>query len=327
MNIIRLILLLAAYAFAEGAFSEAPLKSARIGFLGTGPVDTQQPLLDAFRQGLRERGWMEGQNLSIEYRLSDEQTFHRFPSLAAELVARRVDLIVATHFPAAIAAKKATSKIPIVFVTVPDPVAVGLVASLARPGGNITGLTSTSASLGPKRMEILKDALPKMSQAAVLFDANNYEACQFELDQIKSAGKSLGVNVQAVGVGSAAELDRAFSAMSQSRAEALYLSLTPLAFEHRKQILENAAKSRLPVMMDRHDFADEGSVFAFGASYVELYRRAAVYVDKILRGANPATLPVEQPTKFEFVINLKAAKAQDISIPQSLLLRADRVIE
>jgi putative ABC transport system substrate-binding protein len=302
----------------------AQQRAARIGYLDVGSADRH--FVEAFKEGLKERGWVEGQNLSIEYR-SAETHLERLPALASELVNLKVDLIFAPSPPAALAAKKASSTIPIVFATASDPVAYGLVASLARPGSNVTGIAINSDQLSPKRLEIFKEAFPKMTRAAVLFDANNYEACEIELKAVENAANRLGITLQQVGVASPEELPRAFSTISQARAQAVFLPNSPVPNVQRKQIAEWAAANQLPIMYEWRELLEEGSLVAYGPSFEDSYRRAAAYVDRILRGAKPSTLPVEQPSRFELVVNLKAAKALGLTIPQLLLLRADRVIE
>jgi ABC-type uncharacterized transport system substrate-binding protein len=301
----------------------AQQRAARIGYLDVSSA--HPPFFEAFKEELKERGWIEGQNLSIEYR-SAQTNLERLPALASELVNLKVDLIFAPSPPAALAAKKASSRIPIVFATASDPVAYGLVASLARPGSNVTGIAVNSDQLSPKRLEILKEAFPSMMRAAVLFDANNYEACEVELKAVENAANRLGITLQQMGITSPEELPQAFSTISQARAQAVFLPATPLPIEQRKQIAEWAAANHLPIMYERKPLEEEGLV-AYGPSIEDSYRRAAVYVDRILRGAKPSTLPVEQPSRFELVVNLKAARALGLTIPQSLLLRADRVIE
>ncbi len=319
--------LLAAPLAAEG---QQPAKVARIGFLVTSSLESPevQGLLDAFRQGLRERGYVEGQNIIIEYRSADGK-IERFPSLATELVRLKVDLIVAGSYPMARAAQQATSTIPIVAPTMSDPVGDGLVASLARPGGNITGSTFLVLGLVPKRLELLKEAVPRISRVAALWHPGFFSerTTQEMLKEAKAAARTMGVQLQLVEVRGPDEFERAFSAMTRERADALIVLPGALLFYERRRIVALAAKHRLPSMAGGREFVEVGGLMAYGPSVNDLVRRAATFVDKILKGAKPADLPVEQPTKFELVINLKTAKALGLTVPQSVLLRADEVIQ
>jgi putative ABC transport system substrate-binding protein len=325
---ISVALLLLAPAFAAEAQPRA--KVARIGFLASASLESPETrvTVDAFRQGLRDRGYVEGQNILIEYRTADGK-IERFAGLASELARLKVDLIVAPSTPAARAAQKATTTIPIVSQAMADPVGDGLVASLARPGGNITGLTFLGAELVPKRLELLKQALPKVSRVAVLWHPGAFgeRTTSDMLKATEDAARTLGVQLQLVEVRSPDELDRAFATMMRKRADALFVFPSPMFFGERRRIVDLAAKHRLPSMSNAREFVELGGLMAYGASLTDLNRRAATYVDKILKGAKPGDLPVEQPTKFELVINLKAAKALGLTIPQSLLVRADEVIQ
>lgn len=325
---IAVALLLLASAFAVEAQPAA--KVARIGFLATGSLESPetQVTLDAFRQGLRERGYMEGQNILIEYRAADGK-IERFPGLANELVRLKVDLILAPNTPAARAVQQATTTIPIVVAVMGDPVGDGLVASLARPGGNITGLTFLGPELVPKRLELLKQALPKVSRVAALWHPGAYgeRTTRDMAKATEAAARTLGVQLQLVGVGGPDEFHRAFSTMISERADALIVFPSPMLFLERRRIVDLAAKHRLPSMSMAREFVELGGLMAYGASITDSFRRGATYVDKILKGAKPADLPVEQPTKFELLINLKTAKALGLTIPPSVLRRADQVIE
>jgi putative ABC transport system substrate-binding protein len=283
--------------------------------------------LDAFRQGLRQLGYVEGRNVVIEYRGADAR-IERFPSLAAELVRLDVDLIVAANTPATLAAREATAKIPIVAPVMGDPVEDGLVASLAQPGGNITGLTFLAPELTAKRMQ-LKDALPNVSRVAALWHPGAYgeRTMNDMLKATEAVARTLGVQLQLIGVRGAEELERAFSTMAQERAEALFLFPSPMLFLARRRIVELAATHRLPSMSQAREFVELGGLIAYGANINDLFRRCTVYVDKILKGAKPADLPVEQPSRFELVINLKAAKTLGIEVPLPLMIRADEMIE
>jgi putative ABC transport system substrate-binding protein len=293
---------------------QSPGKTARIGFLF---FVTSPSLNEAFRQGLRELGYVEGQNIVIEYRSADGKD-ERLPGLAAELVRLKVDVIVAASPPATEAAKRATSTIPIVFAVSGDPVAEGLVASLARPGGNITGLATISPALVGKQLEMLKGVVPKASRLAVLQNPSNQGHLR-SLRQAEGAARALGVQLQIVEGRTPSEIEAAFAAMSSQRAGGVLVLRDALFRVQRAQIVALAAKSRLPAVYGLREEAEAGGLLAYGANVAQLFRRAATYVDKILKGAKPADLPVEQPTKFELVINLKTAKALGLTIPPSLL--------
>jgi ABC-type uncharacterized transport system substrate-binding protein len=304
-------------------------KVARIGFLVTGSLDSREAraILDAFRQGLRERDYVEGQNIVIEYRSADGK-IERLPGLAIELARLKVDLIIAGNTPMVRAAQQATATIPIVASVMGDPVGDGLVASLARPGGNITGLTFLGPELVPKRLGLLKETLPTVSRVAALWHPGA-QGERSERDMLKGtevAARSLGVQLQLVEVRSSDEFDRAFSTMAKERTEALLQFPSTMLFNERRKLVALVMKHRLPAMFHAREFVELGGLISYGASITDLYRRSAVYVDKILKGAKPADLPVEQPTKFELVLNLKTAKALSLTIPPSLLQRADEVI-
>ena len=309
------------------AEAQQAAKVARIGWLGDKPAGNPH-LREAFLQGLRDLGYVEGRNLVIEYR-SAEGKFERFPAVAAELVALKVDVIVAPGTPAALAAKQATRTLPIVFIAVGDPVTSGLVTSLARPGGNVTGSSILDPDLVGKCLEQLKQAVPGVSRVAVLWHPGAFPE-RTEKDILKGAevaARSLGVRLQFVEARGPADFDRAFSEMTRARAGALTVLTGLMLFNERRRLVDLAAKNRLPAVYPSRDFVDAGGLMAYGANRADSFRRAATYVDKILKGAKPADLPIEQPTKFELVINLKTAKALGLTIPQSLLLRADQVIE
>ncbi len=310
------------------AEAQQPGKVARIGVLASAPPTTPEVSRNwgAFRQGLGERGWVEGQNIVIEYRWAEGRV-ERFPSLAAELVSLKLDLIVAGSTSGARAAKQATSTIPIVMVYVTDPVGGGLVASLARPGGNVTGLTfQVGPEIVGKQLELLKEAVPKVSRVAVLLNPDSRSSPIF-LKETQAAARVLAVKLQLLEVRSPNELEGAFTAMTRERADALLVLPGPFTFAHARRIADLAAKSRLPAAYPFRESAEAGGLMAYAANAPDMMRRAATYVDKILKGAKPADLPVEQPTKFEFIINLKAAKALGLPIPQSVLIRADEVIQ
>jgi putative ABC transport system substrate-binding protein len=305
-------------------------KVARIGYLVIGSLEAPETraLLDAFRQGLRERGYVEGQNIVIVYRAADGQ-IERLPSLATELAHLKVDLIVAGNTPAARAAQHATTTIPIVASVMGDPVGDGLVASLARPGGNITGLTFLGPELLGKRLELLKEALPRVSRVAALWHPGAFaeRTTQAMVQGTEAAARTLGVHLQLVEVRGPDEFDRAFATMTQAHAEALLVFPSPMLFQEHARLVDLAARHRLPAMYQAREFVERGGLIAYGASITDLIRRGATYVDKILKGATPADLPVEQAMKFELVINLKTAQALGLTMPASLLLLADQVIQ
>ena len=296
----------------------------------TGSLESPETraLLDAFREGLRERGYVEGQNIVIEYRAADGK-LERGPALATELARLKVDLIVVGNTPMARAAQQATKTIPIVASVMGDPAGDGLVASLARPGGNITGLTFLGPELVPKRLELLKEALPKVSRAAILWHPGAFSerTTQEMLKGAEGAARTRGMRLQLVSVRGSDEFAPAFSSMTKERAEALVVFPSPMLFNGRRRIVELATKGRLPSMFVAREYVELGGLISYGASIGDLSRRGATYVDRILKGAKPADLPVEQPAKFELIINLKTAKALGLTIPQSLLQRADEVIQ
>jgi putative ABC transport system substrate-binding protein len=297
-------------------------KIARIGYLAGG----SSPVEKAFLQGLRDFGYVEGRNVVIEYR-SAEGKSERLPALAAELVALKVDVIVAPSTVAALAAKQATRTLPIVSVAI--PVTDGLVTSLARPGGNVTGLAFFSPELVGKCLEQLKQAVPAVSRVAALWQPGGQgeRTEKGMLQGAEVAGRALGVRIQFVEARGPADFDRAFSEMTRARADALTVLPFNMFFNERTRLVDLAAKNRLPAVYPWREFVDVGGLMSYGLNVADLFRRAATYVDKILKGAKPVDLPVEQPTKFELVINLKTAKALGLTIPQSVLLRADQVIE
>ena len=312
------------------AHAQQPTRVPRIGWLLTGSLESPetQAILDAFRQGARERGYVDGQNIVIEFRPA-EGKIERFPALAADLVRLKVDLIVAGSTAAARAAQRATATMPILAPTMGDPVGDGFVASLARPGGNITGLTFLGPELAPKRLELLKEALPKVSRVVGLWHpgALSEGTAKDMLRQTEAAARNLGVRLQLEAVQGPDDLDRAFSTLARKRANAFLMFPSAMFFNERRRVVGLAERHRLPSVYVSKEFAELGGLVSYGASIPDLFRRAASYVDRIVKGAKPADLPIEQPTKFELVINLKTAKALGLAIPQSLLLRADTVIE
>jgi putative ABC transport system substrate-binding protein len=322
---LAVILSLSLFAAPLAADAQPARKVPRIGVLLTNSQSSDSTHVEAFRQGLRERGYVEGQNVVIEYRYGDGK-LDRLPKLAAELVGLNVDLIVTSGSSPTRAAQQATRTIPIVMTTVGDPIAGGFIASLAKPGGNITGLTQLSAELGGKRLELLKETFPKVSRVAVLVDsASSARVVIGPGPGTQMAAEALGVKLLSLDLRS--DLEGAFRTATSERVGALLVAPGAALGLHRKRVVDLAAKSRLPAMYGSSEFVDLGGLMSYGPSYPDLFRRAAMYVDKILKGSKPADLPVEQPTKFELVINLKTAKALGLAIPPSVLARADRVIE
>ena len=296
-------------------------KGYRIGFLSAGPPPGE--FVEAFQQGLGARGYIDGRNVVIEYRSTDG-SFDELSRLAAELVRLNVDVILASGAPAAFAARSATTKVPIVFVRVYDPVEIGLVTSVARPGGNVTGLSQISADLGGKRLELLKELVPKLKRVAILWHPANLTNL-VQKKSVEVAARTVGVDTKSVPVQDPNQFGSAFE--DARGVDALMQMDDPLFTTHRRQLAELAVRSRLPAIYGLRPSVDAGGLMSYGADSRDLYRRAATYIDKILKGAKPADLPIEQPTKFELVVNLKTAKAIGLAIPKSLLLRADQVIE
>jgi putative tryptophan/tyrosine transport system substrate-binding protein len=283
--------------------------------------------VDAFRQELSKLGWIEGKNITIEYRFA-EQKLEPLPELAAELVRLKVDVIVGTSPAPALAAKKATTTIPIVVTSAGDPVGAGLVASLARPGGNVTGFTALSHELNTKRLEILKDAVPKLARVGLLRGSTTGVAVDRQLKELRPAALALKLKLEEIETQPDPKgLESAFQTAKQKQVGAIMTTTAPRFFAERKRIVELAGKYRLPAIYSQKEYVDEGGLMSYGADYDDLYRRAAVYVDKILKGAKPADLPVQQPTKFEFVINLKAAKQIGLTLSPEFLSRANKVIK
>ena len=308
------------------AQAQPPTKVPRIGYLIGQSRSTGSGRIDPFRQGLRELGYVEGKNFVIEWR-SAEEKLDRLPALAAELVRLKVDVIVTPGRLPTRAAKEATSTIPIVMTQDSDPVANGFVASLARPGGNITGLSTLAPELSGKRLELLKEVIPTLSRVAVFGSSTTPGNAQL-LREVELAAKSFGVTLQYVDVLSPKDIESAFRAAGKGRADGVLMMVTgAVTFPRRTEIAELAVKNRLPAIYSNSLFVDAGGLMSYSANLADLDRRAAAYVDKILKGAKPADLPVEQPTKFEFIINLKAAKQIGLTIPPNVLVRADRVIK
>lgn len=316
------LLLIAALLSAE---AQSPGQVRRIGFLSSGSSNAPAPVHEAFRQGLRELGWVEGENIVIDYRFADGHT--RLPARAAELVRLKVDIIVALATPATAAAKKASGTIPIVMIGVGDPIGSGFVSSLAQPGGNVTGVTYTAAGVEiiAKQLELLVEAVPNVGRVAVLSNPTNQNHRAW-MKELKDAGQSLGIQLQPLEVSDANDFDGAFVAMAKHRTGALLVMPDPLFILHRTRLAALAAKNRVASLGYR-EFVEAGGLMSYGPSLPDLGRRAAAYADRILKGAKPADLPVEQPTKLELVISLRTARALGLPIPQRILLRADHVIE
>jgi putative tryptophan/tyrosine transport system substrate-binding protein len=313
------------YALCSSADAQQATKIPRIGFLEATSFPTISPRVEAFRQGLLELGYVEGKNIHIEYRWADGK-FDRLPNLASELVSLKVDVIV-TGVPTSIPpAKKATATIPIVMSFDSDPVGSGFVASLAHPGGNITGLSSLSPEISGKQLELLKEIVPRLSRVVVL-GTSTRPGHAHALREVEVAAGTLAVRLQYVDVRDPKDIEIAFRAASKGRAEAVLALGSPVFILQRTHIADLAVKNRLPAIYDRREFVEDGGLLSYGVSLIDLHRRSATYVDKILKGAKPADLPVEQPTKFEFIINLKAAKQIGLTIPPTVLARADKVIK
>jgi putative ABC transport system substrate-binding protein len=318
LSILFGVVLLAVAVIAEAQQSK---KVPKIGFLVVPSRAFFANRLESFQQGLHSLGYVEGKNVVIEYRYA-EGKLDRLPDLAKELVGAKVDVIVTTSATSVLAVKNATRTIPLVFAGVQDPVASGIIDSLARPGGNATGLSIVATELGGKRLELLKEAVPRIARVVFLWQGGTALA----MKETQEAARALGLQCQSIEVRDSKGVDIAFEAVKKNRAQALLTSPGPIINTHQARIIEFAAKNRLPAMYAGPEFVDAGGLMSYSPSYTDLYRRVAYYVDKILKGAKPADLPVEQPTKFELVINLKTAKQIGVTIPQRVLGRADRVI-
>jgi len=312
--------LLAAPLAAE---AQQAAKVPRIGFLFFGSLGPSREL-DAFRQGLRELGYAEGQNIAVEYRFARGE-IERLPELATELARLKMNVLITPGTPAALAAKRATTTIPIVFAGVADAVGAGLVTNLPRPGGNITGLTSISAELGGKRLALLKEVAPRASRVAVFFNPDRSNV--LVLEQLQESAPALGLTLQPLEVRGPGEFEGAFGAMTRQRADVMFGAAGVLTFAHATVLVDHAAKRRIPAMWGHRQFVDAGGLMSYAVNFYDQIRQTAIYVDKILRGAKPGDLPVEQPTTYELVVNLKTAKALGLTIPPSLMGRADEVIQ
>jgi len=324
---LTLLLTLTGLSAPGSVDAQTPTKVVRIGTLlpPSRPTAPDWKERWVFAKTLRELGWVEGKNLAIEDRWAEGKT-ERFPALAAELVGLKVDVIVTLSWPAAVAAKNATTAIPIVIVGAGDPVGTGLVQSLAHPGGNVTGLGDLATELSAKRLELLKEAVPKLSRIAVLWNAGD-AGMGLRMRAIQAASRQLRVTVRPLGVHSLEDFEVAFTAMTQERPDALFVVADPLVTANRKRILDFTARHRLPAMYESRAYVADGGLMAYGPSFDDMLRRAAALTDKILKGTRPADIPVEQPMRFELVINMKTAKALGITFPPSILIRVDEVIE
>ena len=318
---IRAVVAPVLFALAITVGAQPSTTIPKIGIIQAGSAPSL--FVDAFQDGMRDLGYVEGRNVTFEVRYAEGWPA-RLQSLAADLVRLKVDLIVAGGGASgAQAAQLATRTIPVVVPVVTDPVGAGLVTSLARPGGNITGLSMQNTEITAKRLELLKYTFPKVARVAVLYDSGTLE----QLRRTEVAGRALGIQLQALEAGRAEDFERLFEAAKDERADALVIVASSFFYAHRRQLVELAAKHRVIAVYEHREFSDAGGLMSYGPNLVDMYRRAAVYVDKILKGAKPGDLPIEQPTKFELVINLKTAKALGLTIPQSVLLRADEVIQ
>jgi putative ABC transport system substrate-binding protein len=319
------ICLLSAVFLPAGSAAQQSTKGFRIGFLDPSTASGSAVLLDAFREELSKLGWIEGKNITIEYRFAENKGTARLPEFAADLVRIKVDLILVADTPSALAAKRATTSIPIVMVSVGDPVSAGLVANLARPGGNVTGFAGLSVELNTKRLEILKEAVPNLARVGLLRPAGGSDR---QLKNLRAAAQVLKLQLEEIETQRDAKgLESAFQSAKQKQVGAIMTTTATSFFAERKRIVELAGKYRLPAIYYQEEFVDEGGLMFYGADYVDLHQRSAHYVDKILKGAKPADLPVQQATKFEFIINLKAAKQIGLTIPPNVLERANRVVK
>jgi putative ABC transport system substrate-binding protein len=314
------------FALCAAAEAQQTEKIFRIGYLDPSTASGSAVLVQAFRQELSKLGWIEGKNIAIEYRFAEQKLEHA-AELVADLLGIKVDLIVVTGTVPALASQRATSSVPIVMANVVDPLGAGLVVSLARPGGNVTGLSGLSSELNTKRLEILKDAVPKLARVALLTLTGANIPIELQLRELRAAALALKLKLQEIEVQLDAKgLESAFQTAKQKQVNAIMTITAPRFIAERKRVVELAGKYRLPAIYFQKEFVDEGGLMSYGVNFDDLYRRAAGYVDKILKGRKPADLPVEQPTQFNFVINLKTAKQIGLTIPPNVLARADKVI-
>ena len=312
-------------AWPLAARAQQPAKIPRIGFLGNSTATMEANLIGPLRDGLRELGYEEGRNVIIEFRWADGK-YDQFPALVAELLAAKVDVIITAGTPATLAIKKATSMVPLVFIAVGDPVGTGVVPNLGRPGGNITGLSSIAPDLEGKRLELLREVVPKLSHVAFFLNpANAFHTASMR--QARVAAQSLGIKLQPMEVNKSEQLDGAFASIVKEKPDALLILADRVFLHNRKRMMEFAIQQRLPSVNAYRELVEAGGLISYGPSYEDMHRRAAVYVDKILKGTKPADLPIEQPTKFTLLINLKTAKTLGLTVPPTLVARADELIE
>jgi len=312
-------------AWPLAARAQQPAKIPRIGFLGNSTATMEANLIGPLRDGLRELGYEEGRNVIIEFRWADGK-YDQFPALVAELLAAKVDVIMTSGTPATLAIKKATSTVPLVFIAVGDPVGTGVVPNLGRPGGNITGLSSIAPDLEGKRLELLREVVPKLSHVAFFLNpANAFHTASMR--QARVAAQSLGIKLQPMEVNKSEQLDGAFASIVKEKPDALLILADRIFLHNRKRMMEFAIQQRLPSVNAYRELVEAGGLISYGPSYEDMHRRAAVYVDKILKGTKPADLPIEQPTKFTLLINLKTAKTLGLTVPPTLVARADELIE
>jgi putative ABC transport system substrate-binding protein len=315
----------AAATWPLAARAQQPAKIPRIGFLGNSTATMEANLIGPLRDGLRELGYEEGRNVIIEFRWADGK-YDLFPALVAELLAAKVDVIITAGTPATLAIKKATSTVPLVFIAVGDPVGTGVVPNLGRPGGNITGLSSIAPDLEGKRLELLREVVPKLSHVAFFLNpANAFHTASMR--QARVAAQSLGIKLQPMEVNKSEQLDGAFASIVKEKPDALLILADRIFLHNRKRMMEFAIQQRLPSVNAYRELVEAGGLISYGPSYEDMHRRAAVYVDKILKGTKPADLPIEQPTKFTLLINLKTAKTLGLTVPPTLVARADELIE
>ena len=315
----------AAATWPLAARAQQPAKIPRIGFLGNSTATMEANLIGPLRDGLRELGYEEGRNVIIEFRWADGK-YDQFPALVAELLAAKVDVIITAGTPATLAIKKATSMVPLVFIAVGDPVGTGVVPNLGRPGGNITGLSSIAPDLEGKRLELLREVVPKLSHVAFFLNpANAFHTASMR--QARVAAQSLGIKLQPMEVNKSEQLDGAFASIVKEKPDALLILADRIFLHNRKRMMEFAIQQRLPSVNAYRELVEAGGLISYGPSYEDMHRRAAVYVDKILKGTKPADLPIEQPTKFTLLINLKTAKTLGLTVPPTLVARADELIE
>lgn len=319
------ITLLGGVAVTWPLAANAQSKTPRIGFMGNSTAALEANLVDAFREGLREHGYEEGRNIVIEYRWADGK-YERFPALVAELIAANVEVIVTAGTPAALAMKKATTTVPLVMVAVGDPVGTGLVPSLARPGANLTGLSSVAPDLEGKRLQLLREVVPALSHVAMFINSLNPFHVS-SMRQARAAAQTMGIKLQLHDIRKSEDLDDAFAAIRKERPDAVLILADRVFLHNRERMIDFTKEQRLPNVNAYKELVEVGGLMSYGPSYEDMHKRAAIYVDKILKGAKPADLPIEQPSKFTFIVNLKAAKALGVTVPSQLLGLADELID